>query len=59
LRFLAFFGGVGMRKQFLAFFKTSGTVTAVGLELKNFFSGQRSPLFYHGPILEDTSGFAV
>jgi len=40
-------------------FKTSGSVTAVGLELSNFFSGKRSSLFYHGLILEDTSGLAV
>jgi len=31
--FLAFFDGVGMTKHCLAFFKTSGSVSAVGLEL--------------------------
>jgi len=41
---LAFFDGVGMKKHCLAFFKTYGSVTAIGLELYNFFSGQR-PLF--------------
>jgi len=30
---LAIFDGVGMKKQCLAFFKTSVSVTAVGLEL--------------------------
>jgi len=40
------------------FFETSGSVTAVDLELYNFFSGQWSSLFYHTCILEDTIGFA-
>jgi len=57
--FLAFFDGAGMKKHCSAFFKTSGSVIAVGLELWNFFSGQRSSLFYHGPIIENTSGFAL
>jgi len=59
-RFLAFFHGVGKEKYCLAFFKTSGSVTAVSLELYNFFPDfQRSSIFCHGPILENTSGFAV
>jgi len=29
------------------------------LGIKSFFWGQRSSLFCHGPILEDTSSFAV
>jgi len=43
----------------LAFFKISDSFTAVGLELYNFFSEQKPSLYYHGPILEDTSGFAI
>jgi len=43
----------------LAFFKTPGSVTAVSVELYNFFSGQRSSLFCHGLTLEDTNGSAV
>ena len=55
--FLAFLDGAGMKKQIV--WQTSGSVSAVGLELYNFFSGQMSSLFYHGPILEDKSGFAI
>ena len=57
--FLAFFDGVGMKKHCLAFFKTSGSATSVGLESQNFFPGQRYSLFCHDPILQDTSDFAV
>jgi len=46
------------KKHCLASFKTSGAVTAFGLELSlwNFFLGQRPSLFHHGLILEDTNG---
>jgi len=57
--FLAFFDGVGMKNDCLAVFKTPGSVTAVNVELYNFFSSQRSSLFCHGPTVEDKSGFAV
>jgi len=57
--FFGLFYGVGMKTHCLAFFKTSGSVTAVDLESYNFFSGQRSSLFCHGRILEDISGSAV
>ena len=53
------FHGADMETHCLAFFKTSGSVITVGLESNNFFSGQRSSLFCHSPILEDTSGSAV
>jgi len=48
-----FFDGVGTKKRCLAFFEISDSVTALGLGLYHFFSGQRSSLFYHGPILQD------
>jgi len=48
--FLAIFDGVGMEKTFLVFFETSSSGTAVGLELKNFFLGQRSPFFATVPF---------
>jgi len=44
-QFWAFFEGVGMKKPCMAFFKTFGSFTAVGLEFYNFFSGQRSSSF--------------
>jgi len=57
--FFGLFYGAGMKKHCLACFETSGSVTAVGLQLQNFFSGQRSSLFCDGPIHEDANGFAV
>jgi len=44
LAFLAFFGGVGMNKRCLAFFKPSGSVAVVRLEFHNF-SDQRFSFF--------------
>jgi len=36
LHFLGLFDGVGMKKHCLAFFETSGSAAAVGLELRPF-----------------------
>jgi len=47
------------KKHCLAFFKISDSFNAVALALQNFFSGQKHSVFYHGPILEVTNGFAT
>jgi len=43
-----------MKKHCLAFFWNVWLSCCCQLGIKNFFSGQRSSLFYHGPNFEDT-----
>ena len=50
LAFFGYFWWCWHEKTFLVFFETSSSGTAVGLELKNFFLGQRSPFFATVPF---------